>query len=203
MDFMNVLNNVSGMDFTDFFDQWYFGEGYPTYSIVWSQNEGGLNMEVSQTTSMPSVTPLFTNLVAYKFHFYSGGDTTVYLKQTDNVTNFTIPITEEVGLIQVDPDNWIVNQTGSIVTNVEEHDGPLSFEYSPNPANDKLNISFGKSSTLEREIGIYNLAGKELLSERSMENNISFDISNFPTATYIIKVSDEMNQISQKFIKLD
>jgi len=203
LDFMNVLNDVSGMDFTDFFDQWYFGQGYPTYSIVWSQNGGGLNMEVTQTTSYPSATPLFTNLMAYKFNFYTGEDTTVYLKQTDNVTSFTLPITEEVGLINIDPGNWVVNQTGSIVTNIEEHDGPLSFEYSPNPANDIMNISFGKSHVMEREIGIYNMAGKELMSDKTMQDNISFDISNLPSATYIIKVSDELNQISQKFIKLD
>ncbi len=46
LDFMNVLNDVSGMDFTDFFDQWYFGEGYPTYSVVWSQNGEDMFMEV-------------------------------------------------------------------------------------------------------------------------------------------------------------
>ncbi|MEZ5198239.1 MAG: hypothetical protein R2764_18175 [Bacteroidales bacterium] len=63
MDFMNVLNDVSGMDFTDYFDQWYYGEGYPTYSIEWSQNGGGMFMEITQTTSMPAVTPLFTNLM--------------------------------------------------------------------------------------------------------------------------------------------
>ena len=203
LDFMNVLNYVSDIDFTDFFDQWYFGEGYPIYSIVWSQNEGGMNMQVTQTTSMPSVTPLFTNLMAYKFHFYEGGDTTVYFKQTDNLTNFTLPITEEIGLIQIDPDNWVVNQTGSIVTNVEEHNGPLSFEYSPNPAFDKLNISFVNTSTKEREIGIYNLAGKELRFVKTTENYLTFDISNLPAAAYLIQVSDDFNKMSKKFIKLD
>jgi aminopeptidase N len=150
LDFMNVLNDVSGMDFTDFFDQWYFGEGYPTYSIVWSQNNGGLFMEVTQTTSKPSVTPMFTNKMAYKFHFYEGGDTTVYVHQTENVESFSFPITKEVGLIQIDPDNWVVNQTGSIVTNAEKHSGSLNFSYSPNPANNKLNIEF--ESALKEEI---------------------------------------------------
>jgi len=203
LDFMNVLNDVSGMDFTDFFDQWYFGEGYPTYSIVWSQNEGGMNLEITQTTSKPSATPLFTNTMAYKFHFYDGTDTIVYLKQTDNITNFILPITKEIGLIQIDPGNWVVNQTGSIVTNVEEHNGPLSFEYSPNPAIDKLNISFENSSLTEREIVVYSLSGEELRHIKSKENHISFDISNLPAATYVVQVSDELNKMSKKLIKLD
>jgi len=41
------------------------------------------------------------------------------------------------------------------------------------------------------------------MSDKTIQDNISFDISNLPSATYIIKVSDEVNQISQKFIKLD
>jgi len=203
LDFMNVLNDVSGMDFTEFFNQWYFGEGYPTYSIVWSQNEGGMNLEITQTTSKPTVTPLFTNLMGYKFHFNDGGDTTVYLKQTDNVTSFTLPITNDVGLIQIDPGNWVVNQTGSIVTNVEEHNGPLSFEYGPNPAYDKLNITFVNTSNTEREIGIYNLAGKKLQSVKTMQDYTTFDISNLPAAGYVIQVSDDLNKVSKKFIKID
>ena len=62
------------------------------------------------------------------------------------MTDFSFPITKEIGLIQVDPDNWVVNQTGAITTNVEEHKSPVSFTYSPNPANDKLNISFANKS---------------------------------------------------------
>ena len=40
LDFKAVCENVSGLDFTDFFNQWYFGQGYPTFSAVWSQKRG-------------------------------------------------------------------------------------------------------------------------------------------------------------------
>lgn len=203
MDFMNVLNDVSGMDFTEFFNQWYFGEGYPTYSIVWSQNEGGMFMEVTQTTSMSSVTPLFTNLMAYKLHFYDGGDTTIYLQQTANVNSFELDITNEVGLIQIDPDNWIINQSGAITTNVEEHNDPLNFAYSPNPARDQLNLSFKSTSTIEREIGIYTLSGEEVKFVKTTNNFVDIDVANLPAAAYLIQVFDGFNRTSKKFIKLD
>ncbi|MCD4731615.1 MAG: T9SS type A sorting domain-containing protein [Bacteroidales bacterium] len=203
LDFMNVLNDVSGMDFTDFFDQWYFGEGYPTYSVEWSQNEGGMFMKITQTTSKPSVTPLFTNLMAYKFHFLEGGDTTVFVHQTENVSDFTFPITKEIGLLQVDPANWVVNQTGSITTNVEQHKSPVSFTCSPNPANDKLKISFANQSDKEKQIGVYDMAGNQVLSENTLDPFITLEISDLPSSTYLIQITDGINLSSKKFIKVN
>ena len=203
LDFMNVLNDVSGMDFTEFFNQWYFGEGYPTYSITWSQNTGGMFMEVTQTTSKPSVTPLFTNLMAYKFNFYDGTDTTFYLHQTDNVTTFELPITKDIALIQIDPDNWVVNQTGSITTNIEEHNSPVNFSNSPNPAKDELNISFSNTGSFEREIGIYTLAGEEVMMSKTKNIQLILNVADLPSATYLIQVTDGINKTSKKFIKLD
>lgn len=203
LDFMNVLNEVSGMDFTDFFNQWYFGEGYPTYNVEWSQNDGGMFMQVTQTTSMSGITPLFTNLMAYKFSFLEGGDTIVYVHQTDNVTDFTFPITKAVGQIVVDPDNWIINGFGSITTNVSEQKSPVNFTYSPNPANDKLNITFVNQTDKEKEIGIFNLAGKQVYSIKTMDPSITLEIAELPASTYVIHITDGMNLSSKKFIKID
>jgi aminopeptidase N len=203
LDFMNVLNDVTGMDFTDFFDQWYFGEGYPTYSVVWSQNEGGMFMEVTQTTSKPSSVDLFTNKMAYKLFFNDGGDTTVYVHQTENVQNFTFPISNPVGLIQIDPDNWVVNNTGSITTNVAEHNSPVGFTFSPNPANDKINISFINQNPTEKQIGIYDMAGNQVLSSTTMGQVLTIEISELPAATYLIQITDGVNISSKKFIKID
>lgn len=203
LDFMNVLNDVSGMDFNDFFDQWYFGEGYPTYNVEWSQNDGGMFMQVTQTTSKPSATPLFTNLMAYKFSFYEGGDTTVYVHQTDNVTDFTFAITKPVGQIVVDPANWIINGNGSITTNVKEHESPVAFAYNPNPANNKLNISFTNAYNTEKQIGIFDMAGNQVMLVKTLVNSITLEISELPTATYLIQITDGVNLSSKKFIKVD
>ena len=53
------LEAASGMDLTEFFADWYVGEGYPIYKIRWSQNmDNTVTVEVNQTTSHPSV-PFF------------------------------------------------------------------------------------------------------------------------------------------------
>ncbi len=58
LDFKTVCENVSGIDFTDFFNQWYFGEGYPTFSAIWSQEEDTVYLNSIQTTST-AITTLF------------------------------------------------------------------------------------------------------------------------------------------------
>ncbi|OQX72206.1 MAG: hypothetical protein B6D61_14655 [Bacteroidetes bacterium 4484_249] len=203
LDYMGVLNETSGMDFTDFFNQWYFGEGYPTYSIVWSQGGGILNFEVTQTVSKPSVTPLFKMLMAYKLSFYDQTDTTIYLYQTENVNTFSIPISKDIGLITIDPDNWVVNQIGSITTSVKESESPVAFTFGPNPVNDKLNLFFTNNQQSEKKIQIFDISGSEIKSVMTNQARQSIDIADLKSGTYFIKISDGKNQISKKFIKTD
>ena len=51
VDFKNAMENASGEDFNTLFEQWYFGEGYPTYSLAWQQMGNDLIVEISHTSS--------------------------------------------------------------------------------------------------------------------------------------------------------
>ncbi|MCB2221497.1 MAG: T9SS type A sorting domain-containing protein [Bacteroidetes bacterium] len=202
LDFMNVLNNVSGMDFTDFFDQWYFGEGYPTYSIAWSQDNANTYLEISQTVSMPSVTPVFKMLMAYKFFFYDGTDTTIYLQQTDNVNTFMLPIDKEIGLIQVDPENWVINKVGSITTRIENNNS-VRFAFGPNPASDHLNIDFASDTQMMRTISILDMNGALIISLKSDQQHVSINTSHLAGGTYLIRAEVATSQYNGRFIKID
>jgi len=202
LDFMNVLNTVSGMDFTDFFNEWYFGEGYPTYSIAWSQDNANTYLEISQSTSKPSVTPVFKMLMAYKFFFNDGSDTTVYLHQTDNVNTFMLPISKEIGLIQVDPDNWVVNKVGSITTSIENGNS-VGFAFGPNPAGEFLNIDFANDTQTLRTITVLDMNGAIVSNIKSDLQHVKIKISNLAGGTYIIRAEDYSGQFNARFIKID
>jgi aminopeptidase N len=203
LDFMNVLNGTSGQDFTQFFNQWYFGEGYPTYSIVWSQNQTGTYMEVSQSVSEPSITPLFEMLMAYKFSFNDGTDTTVCLNQTANLNSFALPVTKEITSLQVDPDNWVLNHVGSITVGLDTDESINSFTFLPNPANNKLNLSFSSNNQLTRSIKILDLNGKVRIFHTSDLNRFALDISGLSAGSYILQIEEANATFSKKFIKQD
>ncbi len=203
LDFMNVLNDVSGMDFNNFFNQWYFGEGYPTYSIEWSQNDAEMFMEITQTTSAPSVTPVFKMLMRYKLLFYDGTDTIINLYQSDNVNNFSIPISKQIGLIQIDPGNWVLNQVGSISVGSDEHFSKNDFIITPNPASDELKIIFNSTDQSTREITVLNLSGSILKKVNSDMITVTINLSDLPSGNYICRVSSGKNQSFKKFVKAD
>ena len=114
-DFENVAEQVSGRSLTDFFNQWIYGEGYPTYNIIYYKwGADSLVLNISQTVSMPSVTPLFKGLMEYKITS-ANGDTTVLLNQTANTQTFKIPYGKEPTGIVIDPNNWVINKTGTIL----------------------------------------------------------------------------------------
>jgi hypothetical protein len=112
LDFKTVCENVSGINFTDFFNQWYFGEGYPTFSVIWSQEEDTVWLSSLQTSST-AITTLFKMPVEFRLS-YSGGSQTFRLYQLTNDTTFKIIIPHQVTGIAIDPNNWVLNQIGTI-----------------------------------------------------------------------------------------
>jgi hypothetical protein len=112
LDFKVVCEDVSGIDFTDFFNQWYFGEGYPIFSVNWSQNQDTVYLNSVQTTST-TITTLFKTPIEFKL-IYAGGSETFRLYQLTNDTVFKIIIPHEITGITIDPNNWILNQNGTI-----------------------------------------------------------------------------------------
>jgi aminopeptidase N len=200
LDFMGVLNETSGMDFTDFFNQWYFGEGYPTYSIEWSQDNANAYFQVTQTTSKPSVTPLFKMLMGYKLKFYDQTDTIIYRYQDENVISFSIPLTKDIGVINVDPGNWVINKVGSITINVDENTDRYPFTMGPNPANDVLNFNFFDNKSASYSVSIHNLSGAEVVNQTINSSLNQVNISKLAAGSYVVKVTDGKNVYNKKLI---
>lgn len=113
LDFKAVCDEVSEVDFTDFFNQWYFGEGYPIYKLNWWQNQDTIFLNPIQTTST-SITPLFKMLMEYRIN-YLGGDTIIKRWQKTNDTLYAIYLPQKVTSIDIDPNNWVLNKVEAIV----------------------------------------------------------------------------------------
>jgi hypothetical protein len=59
----------------------------------------------------------------------------------------------------------------------------------PNPANDRINISF-PSQMMNFRYGVYDIFGKEIFSNIIRKENISIDLKNYPEGIYMIFISD-------------
>jgi aminopeptidase N len=44
-DFKNFAQTYTGMNFTQFFNQWYYGHGYPTFNLTWNSGPGKVRVK--------------------------------------------------------------------------------------------------------------------------------------------------------------
>ncbi len=209
LDLKNTFEVATGIDLTNFFQEWYFGEGYPTYASRWNAMGNNLVLEITHTASMSSVTPTFTNPIEIKFTRSGLGDTTIRFDINSNSNQFFI---ENIGLVtavvSIDPNNWIINNAGipvndpTFVAYADLSESNINEEISifPNPSENLVSIEM-------KDQGNYNLLvfdtkGK-LLRTLLFESNYLLNIENFTAGSYLIEVISEKNseQIVRRIIK--
>lgn len=129
-DFQHHMELASGTDLTYFFNDWIYGEGYPQYTIQWTQNtDQSLYFKLNQTTSHPSVS--FFELPVPLQCWFGGNDTTIWLWNTQNGEEFTIPFNYPVDSVLFNPANDIVARLTSLQSLKDELE--TSFQLWPNP----------------------------------------------------------------------
>jgi aminopeptidase N len=203
IDFKNELELQTGIDFDPFFEQWYFGEGYPTYALKWNQVGNDLFVKISHITSASNVTPTFTNPLDVRFIRVGLGDTIIRFNINSNNELFVISeIGQITNSISIDPNNWVINQVASILQdntlgsiNLEEES---KIEVYPNPTDGVFQIL---NLNQNAEIKIFNTNGQLLLSKNIAPND-SIDIQEFSMGTYILDISFEENKRRIKLLTI-
>jgi len=198
-DFREWLESVSGKDFTDFFNQWYYGEGYPVYDIVWHQGGNNLNITSTQTTST-NVTPLFKMLVPYRLNFTDGTDTTLLLYQDANLNSYSVPIAKAIANIELDPKQWILHRLNSLIVGLEDEANPVHFTLGPNPAKDYFRVFLSHPTIKSFTLVISDLTGRQVYRQ-TLENADGYiDISRFSPGVYLVSVSDGTDVLNKNLI---
>jgi aminopeptidase N len=203
IDFKNELELQTGIDFDPFFEQWYFGEGYPTYALKWNQVGNDLFVKISHITSASNVTPTFTNPLDVRFIRVGLGDTIIRFNINSNNELFVISEMGQItNSISIDPNNWVINQVASILQdntlgsiNLEEES---KIEVYPNPTDEVFQIL---NLNQNAEIKIFNTNGQLLLSKNIAPND-SIDIQEFSMGTYILDISFKENKRRIKLLTI-
>lgn len=195
LDIRDEFQAVSGIDFTAAFDEWYFGEGFPTYSAAWNIVGNDVLVEVTHTTS--SSTPTFTNPVDLRFTRSGMGDTIVRVDISANYNGFVIPnMANVVNLTHIDRDNWIINQLGSItndptLTAFIDENSVNYFSVYPNPSTKEFNITIANGD--DHNLVVIDTKGR-IVHEAMISSNYSMDLSNLNTGYYIVYLTNEKGE---------
>lgn len=191
------LEATSGLDLTGFFADWYTGEGYPSYTTLWSQaDDGEVHVNLSQATSHPSVD--FFELPV-PIRFYGGGiDSTVVLDNTVSDQEFIFHLPFPIDSAVFDPDLWLVSGH-NITTSVSELDrkGSLLVLY-PNPADDILHWRIPDFAPRKRA-RVLDALGRTVLTGDAKDGNI--DIHGLSPGEYVLELSGGGAVLRSRFVK--
>jgi len=193
-DFINVLNETSGKDFTTFFDQWYYGEGYPIYSLEWNQHNGIFVLSSSQSASLPAVTPFFEMHFPVRLYLNDGSDSTLIFYQTTPNVIFSEAFEAKIDSIIMDPELWTLKKVERQLSIIF----PSAIIY-PNPTKDMIHINSNNSTTYN--VIINDINGKQVLNSDFSQPNVTIDLSTFAAGIYLINLDSQNSTTVTKLIK--
>ncbi len=196
-DFQTILEEVSGIDFSCFFEQWYYGEGYPVFQLFWEQDGDSLVLRSEQTGTAPNVTPLFQVPFELEIVLSNGQRQYVRLEQQSNEDEFTVPVEGMVERIVFDPDNHLL-KTATVIQKVPT-DEP--YWYGPNPVTSELIIQFPNVSMID-VVRITNYAGQEIYKETDAENPLILNLSYLANGAYLLELTKSSDTYQERIVKI-
>ena len=195
-DFKNLLEERTGLDFDVFFDQWYYGEGYPIHTITWKHQHDTLYITSMQHVS--SSTPLFNMPIDFRVTS-DDKDTVISLRQSTNFDHWEVFMPGHVSSIGVDPEQWLLMEVAGI-NNLDITRQDADFTLVPNPARDRVTLRF--SNPVESYlVHLSDSSGKILLSEKSQSQQKVIDIRSYPSGIYFIIVEIGNAHYPARFVK--
>lgn len=199
-DFINVVNKLSGKDFKWFFDQWYYGSGYPVFDISWKQTGNQLTLFSSQKTSDAS-TPFFRTHFDVKL-VYASGDTTITLSQEKPLETFLLNSPKEVVKILFDPEEWLLKVSQITKTQaLQLFDNYL--EIVPNPFSNELVLNFKNMPESDRLVTLTDIAGETKFQYNVKKSNeVRLTTNSLPPATYVLCVIEGNKKSTRKVVKV-
>lgn len=170
-DFISIMEAASGEDLTEFFNDWLYNQGYPSYSVEWTQTTPTqLQIQINQTQSHPSV-GFFEAPVTLRLNGTNSEIQDIVLFNSSNGQIFTENVAFNVDNIQFDPEFDLISKDNSVVLGLNDEFLDVQFEVYPNPANNELFIQ--KPRDLEiSNIQIYDVLGR-LVKEYNMDSPLN------------------------------
>ena len=199
IDLQNHFETVSGLNLTEFFKDWFYGEGYPTYQVTWYQNPTSKDVQftVDQTQSHNSVS-FFEMPLPVRVKGVGGNSEIVRLELTENGQTFNTSLDFTINSIEIDPDSQLISRNNSGVLGVDLVQLETNIHIYPNPVKDILNIQ-NNSQTHIKRITFYDILGKTVLQKENPTKIISLKRLNF--GMHLVKIDTDKGVIHKTILK--
>ena len=198
-DFRHHMEATSGRDLTSFFEEWIYGQGFPTYTINVGQSpDFSTSVTIHQIQSHPSVS--FFELPV-PIQFFGGGiDTIIVFNNTFSGEVFTTNPGFAIDSMKFDPDMMLLSDT-SLVLRVEELPAGKILVLMPNPTNNFLYVDHNIEDI--HSIEILSLEGKLQQTANLKKNEptrLEINTHNLKSGTYVLRIGYKRGVVTRKFV---
>jgi hypothetical protein len=201
-DLKAALESTSGQNLTNFFNQWYYGQGYPSYEVLYGQSGSTVTIKINQTQSHPSVS-FFEMPVPVKFTGATQ-DTTIVFDHLFSGQTFTANIGFLVLNAEFDPELWILSNGNNIIGIDENELNANQLYVYPNPATDHLSVFLQLKQKSELLFSICDISGRTVKSESHIidagSSSRQIEISGISKGIYELRITSKDLSISKKII---
>ncbi|HSO86896.1 MAG TPA: M1 family aminopeptidase [Draconibacterium sp.] len=196
--FIQHMEAAGDTSLTEFFNDWFYGEGFPLYSADFTPVEDDLlKITLSQTSSHQSV-DFFEMPVPVRVYNAEKTDSTDFrFVHTMNNQEFFVDVDFKVAELKIDPDYRLVSKTARIVkTKVD----PVLNEISiyPNPFNKSFSVRLPAGQELI-SAQLYSSDGVLIKHYSGSETNFSW--SEIPEGIYIFRIKTSTKVFETKIVK--
>ena len=183
-DFRHLMENESGIDLEEFFNDWVYGEGYPSFTVEWEQKGNALTVELNQTTSHSSV-DFFEVKLPLRVYNRSGDSLDLTAMHNYNGERFEYQVPFVVDSLAVDPDLWLISRGNKVINKKERQ----VVKVYPNPATEVLNVHSNDPDGVIYKITLMDVKGKVIRRVEGISyQHYTIDLNGFQSGQYVLVV---------------
>ncbi len=190
------LEAVSGLSLTEFFNDWVYGQGYPSYQFqVQNLVDNQVQITVNQTQSHSSVS-FFEMPLPVRLFGVDGQQLDLVLNHINNNQSFIENVPFAVTSMVFDSEKQLISKNNVVTLDTTQVQQNELLRLYPNPTTSLLNLLHPTDVKLEKVI-FYNALGQTLLTS----TDTSWDVSGFANGVYFLKIFNANGVKTFTFIK--
>ncbi len=193
------LEASSGLNLTEFFNDWYYGEGYPTYNIsVYQASTDSITLTINQSSSDNSVS-FFEMPVPIRFKG-NNFDSILVFDNTFSGQQYTFAVNSWIDTVEFDPDTHLISRN-SISSNIgiSEYNTDNLLFIAPNPTKNTVII---KSRDIIKSIDLFDVSGRIISSYNNLNTKeYTVNLTNNVTGIYLLRISTSQQTFIKKVVK--
>ncbi len=196
-DLIAHMESASGEDLNEFFNDWIYDQGYPSYAIIWYQPQANqLKITVNQSQSHFSVN-YFEASLPVRVKGVGGEILDLILKNTFDGEEFTETINFEISAVEIDPEIHLISKNNSAVLGVENEVLSSKIKIYPNPVKNELILQKPSHINIEN-ITIYNSLGQVV---SKLNNNDTVNVSWLTNGLHFLSIQTDQGVLYKSFLK--